>query len=243
MKNSILLFLALISLNSFAQESALLRLNYSEGDQYQMRVVTVQSGAMMNMTITMEMEMDVKEANDQEFKTETKISAVELNAFQAGMNINYNSKNKEQATDPMSEQMAQQFEPMMKSVIHSTVNSLGKVSDIKIVPPVNGLDQNTMNRNSITYPEKEVKVGDSWNSGEETDGMKVSSTYTVTKIENGLVFIEITGEVSGVTSGKVSGKAQIEISSGVQKESELEMTMAVQGMDIKVIIKTTMTKK
>jgi hypothetical protein len=208
-----------------------------------MRIVTIQSGAMMNMTISMELDLEVTEASNNQFKTETKISAVELNMFQAGMNINYSSKNKDQASDPISQEMAKQFEPMLQAVIHSTVNSLGEMLNVNIEPPVEGMDGNSASRGNIKYPEKKVKVGDSCEATENNNGMNVNSKYAVSKIENGIVYLDVSGDLTGASSGKVSGYSEIEIATGIQKNAEVEMTMSIEGMDVKVKVKTTTSKK
>ena len=72
--------------------------------------------------------------------------------------------------------------------------------------------------------------------------MKVLTKYTVSKIYDGVVLLDISGTVSGLATGNINGKSNINISSGIQEASTIEMTMSVQGIDMSFVTSSTMTK-
>ena len=72
--------------------------------------------------------------------------------------------------------------------------------------------------------------------------MKILIKYTVSEIADGAVLLEISGEVSGLATGAMNGKSTVDISSGIQTASTIEMTMSVQGMEMSFITTSTMTK-
>ena len=95
---------------------------------------------------------------------------------------------------------------------------------------------------SIETRGSEVSVGTSWSDETNEQGMSVQTTYTVAKIENGKVYIDITGVVTGMGEGEVTGNLLIDIKTGIQDTANLEMAISASGVDMKISTKTTTTK-
>ena len=74
--------------------------------------------------------------------------------------------------------------------------------------------------------------------------MKTTTTYTVSQIKDGIVYLDITGNVSGAEGidGAVKGSSEIEVSTGLAKKTSIEVAILNQGMDIIATTNTTMTK-
>jgi hypothetical protein len=115
--------------------------------------------------------------------------------------------------------------------------------DTKQDPVVPGMEQMT-NRamNTINYPKEKVSVGSSWTSEDENQGMKMTTKYTVSSIADGLVTLDVSGDMSGAGTGTIKGKSTVEISTGISNSSEIEITIATQGMNITGSTKITVSK-
>jgi hypothetical protein len=138
--------------------------------------------------------------------------------------------------------MKAQFDPMMEATIYNTLDLLGNTIESRVEPAIPGMEQISGSTSNIGYPEKEVSVGSTWTSENENQGLIMNTHYTVTSIANGVIVLDISGEVSGVGTGTIKGNTNIDIRSGVQTNSVLEMTMSAGGMDMSMKTNTTMTK-
>ena len=65
---------------------------------------------------------------------------------------------------------------------------------------------------------------------------------TVSKIEDGKVYVDIVGAVSGIGEGAVKGSLVIDIETGIQDTANIEMDIKAGGNDMKISTKTTTTK-
>jgi len=109
-------------------------------------------------------------------------------------------------------------------------------------PTIAGMEQLTNSSNAINFPEEEVSVGSSWTSEEENNGMKMSITYTVANIADGSVFLDVSGDVSGLGTGTIKGEATIDISTGIQKSTSMDITVSAQGTEMTITSTTTTSK-
>lgn len=243
MKRILVLLLVLTSLTAVSQESVLLRLKYEKGDNYLMRVEQKQnSGLQGGMSMTIHMDMVVTEEADEVFKTESKISSITLDMMQGGMSMSYDSSIKDEELDQMGQMMKSQFDPMMEAIIFSTYDKYGNTTVNKIEPAIQGMNQLADVSGSMNYPKEKISAGSSWSTEDEKQGMKMATTYTVLKIENGMIYLDISGEVSGVGSGSIIGSSEIEISNGLPKITELEVSISAQEIDMTVNSRISMTK-
>ena len=244
MKKVLIALLVITSITTTAQESVLLRLNYTKGDSF---LVTTESnqnmGSQGGMNMKMTMGMIVADVEQDNFKTESQITSIVMDMMQGGMTMSYDSNKNDEELDQMGQMLKSQFAPMMESVIYYTLDSQGNVIDTKLDPAIPGMEQMT-NRamSTINYPKEKVSVGSSWTSENENQGMKMTTKYTVSSIADGLVTLDISGDMSGVGTGTIKGKSTVEISSGMSNNSEIEITIATQGMNITGTTKTTVSK-
>jgi hypothetical protein len=143
----------------------------------------------------------------------------------------------------MGQMMKSQFDPILQATIYNTFDRYGNVLEVRMEPePLPGMEQFTDNQNAINFPDEEVSVGSSWTSEVDKQGMKVLTKYTVSKIYDGVVLLDISGTVSGLATGNINGKSTVNISSGILAASTIEMTMSVQGIEMSFVTSSTMTK-
>ena len=245
MKRILIALLVITSIAVSAQESVLLRLNYTEGDSYLMTVESKQGmGAQGGVNMKMNMGMIVSEVSGGNVKTESKILSVALDMMQGGMAMSYDSNKKDEELDQMGQMLKSQFDPMMNSIIYNSYDKLGNITETKVEPSVPRMNQLTEGSGSVIYPNEKISVGSSWSSNKDNQGTKTTTTYTVSQIKDGIVYLDITGDVSGAegVDGSVKGSSEIEVSTGFAKKTSIEVVISNQGMDITINSNITMTK-
>ena len=244
MKRILIALLVITSIAVSAQESVLLRLNYTKGDSYLMTVESKQGmGAQGGLNMKMNMGVIVSEVSGDNVKTESKILSVALDMMQGGMAMSYDSNKKGEELDQMGQMLKSQFDPMMNSIIYNSYDKLGNITETKVEPSVPGMNQLTEGSGSVIYPNEKISVGSSWSSNKDNQGMKTTTTYTVSQIKDGVVYLDITGNVSGAAaSGSVKGSSEIEVSTGLAKKISIEVAISNQGMDVTINSNITMTK-
>ena len=244
MKKVLIALLVITSITTTAQESVLLRLNYTKGDSF---LVTTESnqnmGSQGGMNMKMTMGMIVTDVIEDNIKTESQITSIVMDMMQGGMTMSYDSNKNDEELDQMGQMLKSQFAPMMEAVIYNTLDSQGNVIDTKLDPAIPGMEQMTnRSMNAINYPKEKVSVGSSWTSENENQGMKMTTKYTVSSIADGFITLDVSGDMSGEGTGTIKGKSTVEISSGMSNNSEIEITIATQGMNITGTTKTTISK-
>jgi len=245
MKRILIALLVITSLAVSAQESVLLRLNYTKGDSYLMTVETKQGmGAQGGVNMKINMGVIVSEVSGDNVKTESKILSVAVDMMQGGMAMSYDSNKKDEELDQMGQMLKSQFDPMMNSIIYNSYDKLGNITETKVEPSVPGMNQLTEGSGSVIYPNEKISVGSSWSSNKDNQLMKTTTTYTVSQIKDGIVYLDITGDVSGAegVDGSVKGSSEIEVSTGFAKKTSIEVVISNQGMDITINSNITMTK-
>ena len=166
-----------------------------------------------------------------------------MSMMQGEMIMSYDSSKKDDELDQREKILQSQFDPMMKAIIFTSYDSYGNTTATKIEPAIPGVDQFASGSGMMNYPVEAVLVGSSWNSDDERQGMKMSTKYTVREITEGIVYLDIIGEVSGVGSGSIVGSSEIEIPSGLVRNTDLKVEVSAQGMDMTIYSKITMTKE
>ena len=243
MKKLLFLFVLVTAINATSQESVLLRANYKKGDVLEVKMEQSQNmGAKGGVDMKMSMDMIVTSKDGDMLTTESKIKSINMNMLQGGMAMSYDSSMKDDDLDEMGKMMKQQFDPMMKSTIIAKVNSQGEILETKVEPSNPAMDQIIAQAKGVIYPNEEVLVGTSWSDVTSQQGMSVTSIYTVSKIENGKVYINITGAVTGMGEGDIKGDLVVDIETGIQDSASSEMAVNAGGMDMKISTKTTTTK-
>jgi hypothetical protein len=173
---------------------------------------------------------------------ESKIESIAMNMNQGGMVMDYDSNKSSEELDQMGQMMKSQFDPILKATIYNSVDRYGNVLEVKVEPTLPGMEQFTGSQNAINFPEEEVSIGSSWVYEAENQGMKINTKYTVTNIADGLVFLDLSGDVSGIGAGTINGKSTVEISSGIQTNATIEMSISSQGIEMSMVTTSTMKK-
>ena len=243
MRKFILLALLTISFTAATQESVLLRLNYNQGDNYITSIELEQNmGEQGGMSMTMKMNSNVNSVDDELIMLESKIKSIAMNMNQGGMVMDYDSNKSSEELDQMGQMMKSQFDPILKATIYNSVDRYGNVLELKVEPTLPGMEQFTGSQNAINFPDEAVSVGSSWVSEADNQGMKIVTKYTVTSISDGMIYLDVSGDVSGIGVGTIIGKSTVEISSGIQTNATIEMTISVQGIEMNMVTSSTMKK-
>lgn len=243
MKKLLFLFVFSTTFMAVAQESVLLRLNYEVGDVLLVEQnVSQNMGAQGDMDMKIRMDMTITGKVDEVFSTESKIKAVNMNMLQGGMVMSFDSSKDPADLDEMGKMMKQQLDPMMLATIFSKMSAEGEVLETKVEPESPAMDQFTNQAKGIKYPKEKVAVGSSWEDATNQQGMEVKTIYTVSKIENGKVYIDVTGTVSGIGEGDVTGDLIVDIEMGIQEKASIEMSLKTNGMEMNIVTKSVTTK-
>jgi hypothetical protein len=81
--------------------------------------------------------------------------------IQGCMTLAYSSDMKEEDLDEGGKMMKNQMGPILKAIIKATTSPLGETSNISVTPEMAGAE-GMADQNGVVYPEKSLKVGDSW---------------------------------------------------------------------------------
>jgi hypothetical protein len=165
-----------------------------------------------------------------------------MNMLQGGMVMSFDSSKDAADLDEMGKMMKQQFDPMMLATIFSKMSTKGEVLETKVEPATPAMDQFTKQAKGIKYPKEKVAVGSSWEDATNQQGMEVKTIYTVSKIENGKVYIDVSGTVSGIGEGDVRGELIVDIEMGIQDIANIEMSLKANGMEMNIVTKSRTTK-
>ena len=245
MKNLLVALLLGITMVSVSQEKVLLRLNYEKGDVYEMKMeVSQKMGAgLMSMDSEITMHQEIKSVSDKEYESDMKITSMVMNVSQGGQLMSYDSNNKEEELSQTNEAMKAQMAPMMKVLITTKGDNLGKVIETKVEPNIPGANNLTQQSSNVVYPEKAVSVGDTWSMNKDTNGMKLNFIYKVNSITAKNIVVDISGDVTGIGTGNITGTMNIDKKTGVALTSKIEMLMKVQEQDLKTNVSMSITKK
>ncbi len=227
----LLLFVATIT---FGQEKVLLRLNYEKGDSYTMDIKTTQVMGMGVMTNNMDMQMtyNITNVSEDSYESAGKYTKIVMNMSQGGMNVSYDSTKKEEELDETGKMMRAQMQPMLAATITLKGDKKGTILEAKAEPNFQGAEKIAEQSSSVTYPEKAVAVGDTWEMKKNQQGMSFEFIYKVNSITSSNVLVDVTGKVTGIGEGDITGSINIDKKSGVLQTSEINVLMKVQGQDL-----------
>lgn len=222
----------LLSMTIVAQ-SAKLVYNLKKGDQYRVELDLKQNMApILNMDINADMTLESLGMKGNDIDTQYKISGLMLNIAAQGQNMRYDSsKNTSELTDE-ERQVKAEIDPVLKMIVYQTINQKGKVLSTKIEPQVQGAGA-MINQNQflfIEFPNKSVKVGSTWDFGQNMNGMAMQTKYVVTKITSDKVYADIKGSLEGTPDAKIGGKAVIDRASGLMSSMNFDVSVGSSGL-------------
>lgn len=238
MKKAILLLVAVISLSINAQESVLLRMNYEKGSTYLSKIYTKIETAMMNSETNMVMKTKVTDIKNGIFETENNFEKIVTDTQVQGQTIHYDMDMKESEMSPTQKMMHAQMKQFKDAVLLIMLDEFGNITDVKIKSG-NANAEQFKNAGSIIFPKEAVKVGSSWTTKQTKNNMEISSVYTVKKITDKFVVLDVVGSVSGVAEGDVKGETTIYKKTGQVFEGSAVTNIEVMGSTAKTTMKIT----
>lgn len=242
-----------------------LKLNLTKGKKYDMKMV-MNSNAEMNMmgqavntvnNIEMGMDYEVMDvlANGN-FLVRTTYKKTKMDGETMGMKYEYDSETGK-VSGMQGEQMSKSMKKMIGQYTELEMDKFGKV----IKTTNSDTTGKRKNRGGIenfsfaVFPDKKIKVGDTWESNIEQNMegtmMVIKSTYKLISVKDGIAEVSIDGVVEikpgseGKVSGTQKGTAKIEVATGLGKEvvidQDMEMEMDDMGMKMPVKMKNKIT--
>ena len=239
MKKLIFLFVLTLAINSSAQESTLLRLNYEKGSTYDVSMKMSQDmGTVMSMGMSMNMGIKILDVVDGVYESEMKFTKISMDMLQGGNVMSYDSSKSDDELDDMGKMMKTQMGPMLEAVIYAKGNDLGEVLEARAEPNVPGVSDMGKQTSNVVYPKEAVKVGSTWTMSKTEKGMVMDFVYKVKSILKDKVELDLSGKVSGMAIGDITGNMQIDRASGVPTTTEINMVLSVSGQEL--VSKVTM---
>ncbi|MGY0408009.1 MAG: DUF6263 family protein [Polaribacter sp.] len=243
MKKLLILFVLATTIGATAQQSVLLRFNYTKGDVYKTDMTVTQNmGKLMSNTTKVSINQKIMSVSDTLFTAEMKIDKMSMDMVQGGKITSFDSTKKAADLDESGKMIKTQVDPILNAKFISKGTNLGKIIDLKVEPNVPGAEQMVDQSNSIVYPKKAVKVGDDWNMKKSQKGMDFNFTYKVIEITAKNVKLNVTGTVGGMATGTISGNMIIERKSGISSKSTITMKMGVAGQQMVIDVDSKMVK-
>ena len=244
MKKALLALLLCVSTLAFSQDKVLLRLNYEKGDKYEVKTVMSQDmGEVMTMDMTMSMNLNVTNVEDNNIVTEATFSHVSMDMESMGQKMKYDSNTKESEMDPFAQGAHSEMKKLLESVLVVENDKLGNITNTELKSGMADISAFKDNMGGMVYPEEAVEVGSKWTVTKEQKGMSIESTYEVTSITDDTVELKVTGKVAGAAGGSIDGKSSIEIKTGNVIKSEVNMAFSIEGQTVKSNVVITSVKK
>jgi hypothetical protein len=244
-----------------------LRLNLTKGKKYDLKMM-MESNVEMNMmgqsvnsVSNMEMGMDyeVKDVLPSgNFLVRTTYKKVKMSGETMGMKYDFDTETGT-ANGMQGQQMAESMKKMIGEYSEMEMDKLGKVISTTMSPALTGKDAGKKggfeNFSYSVFPDKKIKVGDTWDSDVEQNMnglmMTVKTKYKLVSIKDGLAEISLDGTLElkpgsdGKISGTQTGTGKIEIATGISKEmimnQDVEMEMSDMGMKMPMKMKNKIT--
>lgn len=243
-----------------------LRLNPKEGNTYRNSIVSDINmkimGQDMKLHTAMDMQSDISKVAADNIGLNYKITR-----FVNEMNIpnmpavSYDS-NDATHEGAMAQQMAGVYSLIVNKDFPMEINTLGEITKQPDFSAVGGANapqleeiKESMQNIFLTFPERELGVGDSWSEEKSLSGqvpMNLKTTYTVKEINSKNIIIDMSGSISPQDSnttidGKTTGTMNLDrktcwLVSGTT-DMDMKVSITVQGqsqsfdMQMKAVIK------
>lgn len=114
---------------------------------------------------------------------------------------------------------------------------------MKVDPDIPATSELKNQMNGVEYPEKAVRVGDTWKMTRTEKGVEMNFVYTVKTITSSEVLVDISGKVGGIAEGTISGNMTIDAKTGVPRKSKIDTDMTAGGQEIMISVITSVTKQ
>lgn len=246
------------SLTPPAAKSFLFRYNLTKGNTYKLLIdskqtINLEMGGQkvaMNQTVTIDQSvsvMDVDASNNSSLDITYDRIQFKQNAM--GMDMNWDSENKDALTNPMAQQLETVFRKTIGARTTLLIDQLGKAisnnvqSVLKDNANISGFESGMM----VVFPEQEVKIGETWESTYAPDpnsDLTITSKYTLVGVKKDVATISFEGTIKGTNlkgnatkiEGTMSGKSLVNSTNGWIISSSINQNLNAeteqQGMTI-----------
>ena len=207
-----------------------------------MEMMMNQDSPMMAMNMKMTAKQNLIAVKDGNYLTEMKFSKIAMDMMQAGMQMSASTEDKDEDLDEIGKQVKAQLTQMLGVTIAAETNNKGKIINTKVEPSIPGTEQIANQTGSVIYPDKAIRVGDTWTDEKNEQGVITNTTYKVVSIGKDKVLLDVSGNVSGTATGTVSGNIEIDKKSGVPTLSKTIVKMETNGQKVSVGVTIKMNK-
>ncbi len=244
-----------------------LKLNLTKGKKYDMKM-NMETNVEMNMmgqavnsvtSMNMAMDYEVKDVLPSgNFLVRSTYKTIKMSGETMGMKYEFDSETGT-ATGMQGEQMAAGMKKMIGEYSEMEMDKAGKVIKTFNSPGLTtegGKQRNGFeSMNYSIFPDKKIKVGDTWDSNIEQDMngtiMIIKTTYKLVAVKDGMADITMDGTIelkpgsNGKVNGTQKGTGKIEIATGLSKEvimdQNIDMEMDDMGMKMPMKMKNKIT--
>ncbi|MBE8721535.1 hypothetical protein [Sphingobacterium pedocola] len=239
-KLSSILLLVCFTVYTHAQEKVLLRLNPQQGETktYEMIMKSdIEGSESMIMDMNMGMTMAATEVTAESITYQAKYTKIRTDINAGMMTISYDSE--KAAESQMEEMMASQIKPLLESTLSIVMDKKANIisMDFPNVPDA-AFDMGSIQGMSVSFPEHEVAIGESWSSEIELAqlGAKFIMANTLTEKTADGYPIAISGkytDADGNSIGTATGYYILDPKTFFTKSSNVTSEMEFQGSKIK----------
>jgi hypothetical protein len=216
-------------------------------------------GQTMNSTNTSDMTMDYEIKDvlpNGNFVIRTTVKKIKISESGMGSNASYDSE-----TDKATGENAQEFAAQQKAKLNSwteiEMDKYGKTIKTTYSDSTNTKGGGVMDGfNFSMFPNKKVKVGETWTSNTDQK-MKdveliIKSTYSLLSVKDGVAETNLDGtiaiqpgEIKTTLNGTQKGTIQIELATGITREANIvqDMDMEISDNEMKMPMKMKNTIK
>ncbi len=247
-----------------------LKLNLTKGKMYDMQMVMASNVDMnmMGQSVTtatnMEMGMDY-EVKDvlpsgnylvrSTYKSVKVTGSTTMGGKDSGMSYEYDSKT-DKATGFQAQEMAKSMKKMIGQYTEMEMDKFGKIIKTTMSNGLNNEKGSGMdNMNYAVFPDKKIKVGDTWDSEVEQNMNGtlaiIKTKYTLVSVIDGIAEVSMDGTLEikpgseGRISGTQKGTSKIEVATGMNTEivldQDIDMEMNDMGMKMPMKLKNKIT--
>ena len=237
MIKKIALFILLATSVNITAQTVTLKDNSKEGETFKVKTESLQKSPKMGaMTLTHFVNKTITKSDDTEITAELVVERLLVNISQGGATYGYDSK-VENPISQMGKVLKQQFDPMAKVTMITTLDRFGTMKKSETIPPSGGV---SMGAFQFGYPTEPIKVGSTWSSDFMNMNVgKIKLSYKVTKITDTTVYIEFTGVSVGSNAMRLEGNMEVDIATGNQNKVVSRSSMETLQGNVKG--KTTIT--
>lgn len=223
-----------------AQEKVTFRYNPTIGEKVNylstmnMDVEADQS-VIMDMTMKMYQTANEKGA-DNVFSVSSQIEAIKVDMNMGVMMASYDSENPDDS-DPMAQQLGQQFSSMLNQDINLKIDEKAEVLDISGAEGFAGLGDLKSMFSTATFPEHAVAEGESWEMAVTNEQLGLDVVYVLTYAgkEDGLIRVNVSTSEDMQAEGasiNVSGYNMYDPTSFIVVKSDITSTIEAPGATV-----------